>query len=35
MIPSYKGFIGIYDDVYPDGYCEHLIAEFNRLEAHS
>jgi len=32
MKPNYKGFIGIYDDVYPEGYCEHLISEFDRLE---
>ena len=25
-------FIGIYQGVYPDGYCEHLISEFNRLK---
>jgi len=24
-------FIGIYRDVYPEGYCEHLIEEFERL----
>jgi len=32
MNSNYKGFIGIYDDVYPEGYCEHLISEFDRLE---
>lgn len=32
MKPSYKGFIGVYDAVYPEGYCEHLISEFDRLE---
>lgn len=26
-----EDFIGIYRGVYPDGYCEHLIAEFERL----
>lgn len=25
-------FIGIYKDVFPEGYCEHLISEFNRLK---
>ena len=25
-------FIGIYQEVYPEGYCEHLISEFNRLK---
>jgi hypothetical protein len=33
MKTEYKEFIGIYNDVYPEGYCEHLIAEFDRLEA--
>ena len=27
---EYKDFIGIFSDVYPDGFCEHLIAEFDR-----
>lgn len=27
----YKDFIGIYNNVYPDGYCQHLISEFERL----
>jgi hypothetical protein len=25
-----KDFIGVFSDVYPDGFCEHLIAEFER-----
>lgn len=29
---EHKDFIGYYYDVYPEGYCEHLIKEFNRLE---
>lgn len=28
---EYKEFIGIYRDVYPEGYCQHLINEFERL----
>ena len=32
MNAEYKGFIGIYKDVYPVGYCKHLISEFDRLE---
>lgn len=28
---EYKEFIGIYRDLYPDGYCQHLIKEFDRL----
>lgn len=28
---EYKEFIGIYRNVYPDGYCQHLINEFERL----
>lgn len=27
---EYKDFIGVFSDVYPDGFCEHLIAEFDR-----
>lgn len=30
---EYKDFIGIYSNVYPEGYCEHLISEFERLIA--
>ena len=26
-----EDFIKLYPDVYPDGYCQHLIAEFERL----
>ena len=29
---DYNKFIGIYNDVYLDGYCQHLIQEFDRLE---
>lgn len=31
MKKEYKDFIGIYQDVYPEGYCQHLIKEFERL----
>lgn len=31
MNTEYKEFIGIYRDVYPEGYCQHLINEFERL----
>jgi len=31
MNANYKDFIAIYDNVYPDGYCQHLINEFDRL----
>jgi hypothetical protein len=31
MISEYKDFIGIYRNVYPEGYCDHLISEFERL----
>lgn len=31
MNVEYKEFIGIYRDVYPEGYCQHLIDEFERL----
>jgi len=30
MKAEYKNFIGVFSDVYPDGFCEHLIAEFDR-----
>jgi hypothetical protein len=32
---KYDGFIGIYSNVYPEGYCQHLINEFDRLEKDS
>jgi len=28
---THKDFIAQYTDVYPEGYCQHLIAEFERL----
>lgn len=31
MNAEYKDFIAIYRGVYPDGYCQHLISEFERL----
>lgn len=31
MSPTYDGFIGIYRGVYPEGYAQHLIDEFERL----
>ena len=27
---EYKDFIGVFSDVYPEGFCEHLITEFDR-----
>ena len=30
MKTEYKDFIGVFSDVYPEGFCEHLISEFNR-----
>lgn len=27
---EYKDFIGVFSDVFPEGFCEHLITEFNR-----
>ena len=32
MTVEYNGFIGLYRDVYPEGYCQHLINEFERLD---
>jgi hypothetical protein len=29
----YKDFIGYYRDVFPKGYCQHLISEFDALES--
>lgn len=31
MKVEYKDFIGIFSGVYPEGYCQHLINEFERL----
>lgn len=28
---QYNQFIGMYTDVYPDGFCDHMISEFERL----
>jgi len=30
MKSEYKDFIGVFSDVYQDGFCEHLISEFER-----
>jgi len=27
---EYKDFIGVFSEVFPEGFCEHLIAEFER-----
>ena len=32
MNKEYIEHIALYKDVYPEGYCQHLISEFNRLE---
>jgi len=32
MKVEHKDFIATYAKVYPDGFCQHLINEFNRLE---
>lgn len=29
---THKEFIGYYRDVFPEGYCQHLISEFDALE---
>lgn len=31
MNPRYIDFIGLYENVYPDGFCNHIIQEFERL----
>lgn len=33
MKAEYKDFIGVFSDVYQDGFCEHLIAEFDRNQS--
>jgi len=30
---EYKDFVGYYHNVYPEGYCKHIIDEFERLES--
>jgi len=30
----YEDFIAVFSDVYTEGFCEHLIAEFDRLETY-
>lgn len=27
---EYKDFIGVFSDVFPEGFCEHLVSEFDR-----
>jgi hypothetical protein len=29
---EYKNFIGVYNNVYPEGYCQHLIKQFDDME---
>ena len=31
MNQQYIDFIGLYENIYPDGYCNHMIEEFERL----
>lgn len=33
MKTEHKDFIGFYRDVYPDGYCQHLVQQFDALES--
>jgi hypothetical protein len=33
MKAEHKDFIGVYSGVYPDGYCQHLIKQFDAMEA--
>lgn len=32
MKSTYLDFIGVYKDVVPDGYCQHMISEFERVK---
>lgn len=34
MTTEYFDHIALFKDVYPEGYCQHLISEFDRLESH-
>jgi len=29
---EYRNFTGVYTDVYPEGYCQHLITQFDSME---
>jgi hypothetical protein len=31
MNVRYENFIGMFENVYPDGYCNHMITEFERI----
>lgn len=31
MEVDFKNFIGIFNNVYPEGYCQHIVKEFDRL----
>ena len=33
MKSTYNNFIAIYEDVYPEGFCEHVISEFQRIQS--
>lgn len=33
MIEEHIDFIGIYKDVVPEGYCQHMIDQFNQIQA--
>ena len=33
MNSEYKDFIGVFSNVYPEGFCEHLVEEFERNKA--
>lgn len=33
MNAKYNNFIGMYDNVFPDGYCRHMIDEFERFNS--
>lgn len=30
---KHEQFIGVYEDVFPEGFCEHLVSEFERLNS--
>lgn len=34
MKAEYKDFIGVFSDVFPKGFCEHMISEFERNKSH-
>ena len=30
---QHENFVGVYQNVFPEGYCQHMISEFDRMAA--